>query len=155
MAGVNRVILVGRLGKDVELRTSQSGKSVGKFSLATDTGWGDNKKTDWHNIVTFDRIAENCSKYIKKGSMVYVEGRISYNKWEKEPGNNITITSIVANEVQFLDTKGSGPSNYAAGGANYDDGFGDAAPNFGYSPASSDASAPVFDDGFNDKDVPF
>lgn len=117
MAGINKVILVGRLGKDPELRYSSSGKAVASFSLATDSGFGESKKTEWHNIVVFDKTAENCSKYLKKGRMVYVEGRITYRKWQKDENTSVNITDIIAHDVQFLE-RADAPS-YDAGGGGY------------------------------------
>ena len=81
---VNKVILVGRLGKDPECRTAQSGKNVCRFTMATDSGFGASKKTDWHNVVCFDKQADFCKNYLRKGSLIYVEGRISYGEYEKD-----------------------------------------------------------------------
>ena len=100
---LNKVMLIGRLGRDPELKTTQSGKSVCTFTLATDTGYGDNKKTDWHNITVFDKTADNCAKYLHKGSPAYVEGRISYDAYEKD-GIKHTTTKIIANTVLFIAT---------------------------------------------------
>ena len=100
---LNKVMLIGRLGRDPELKTTQSGKSVCSFTLATDTGYGDNKKTDWHNITVFDKAADNCAKFLRKGSPVYVEGRISYDAYEKD-GIKHTTTKIIANTVLFIAT---------------------------------------------------
>ena len=100
---LNKVMLIGRLGRDPERKTTQSGKSVCTFTLATDTGYGDNKKTDWHNITVFDKTADNCAKYLHKGSPAYVEGRISYDSYEKD-GIKHTTTKIIANTVLFIAT---------------------------------------------------
>lgn len=100
---LNKVMLIGRLGRDPERKTTQSGKSVCTFTLATDTGYGDNKKTDWHNITVFDKTADNCTKYLHKGSPAYVEGRISYDSYEKD-GIKHTTTKIIANTVLFIAT---------------------------------------------------
>ena len=96
-------MLIGRLGRDPESKITQSGKSVCTFTLATDTGYGDNKKTDWHNITVFDKAADNCAKFLRKGSPVYVEGRISYDAYEKD-GIKHTTTKIIANTVLFIAT---------------------------------------------------
>lgn len=135
---VNKVILVGRLGSDPELRYGQNGKPVAKFRVATDSGWGDNKQTEWHNVVCFDKTAENASKYLQKGRMVYVEGRITYRKWRKDDGTTTWFTDVLAREVQFL---GSG------------DRGGSTAPPPVNSPAPP--STDSFDDGFSDDDIPF
>jgi len=100
---LNKVMLIGRLGRNPERKTTQSGKSVCTFTLATDTGWGDNKKTDWHNITVFDKTADNCAKYLRKGSPAYVEGRIAYDSYEKD-GIKHTTTKIIANTVLFIAT---------------------------------------------------
>lgn len=100
---LNKVMLIGRLGRDPECKITQSGKSVCTFTLATDTGYGDNKKTDWHNITVFDKTADNCAKYLHKGSPAYVEGRIAYDSYEKD-GIKHTATKIIANNVLFIAT---------------------------------------------------
>ena len=118
---LNKVMLIGRLGRDPELRRSQSGKAVCTFTMATDTGWGDNKKTDWHNITVFDKTAENCSKYLRKGSPAYVEGRIAYDSYEKD-GTKHTTTKIIANSVLFIATSKAGsqaPFNNPQPGTDY------------------------------------
>ncbi len=104
---LNKVMLIGRLGRDPERKTTQSGKSVCTFTLATDTGYGDNKKTDWHNITVFDKTADNCAKYLHKGSPAYVEGRIAYDSYEKD-GIKHTATKIIANSVLFIATSKAG-----------------------------------------------
>lgn len=98
---LNKVMLIGRLGRDPERKTTQSGKSVCTFTLATDTGYGDNKKTDWHNITVFDKTADNCTKYLHKGAPAYVEGRIAYDSYEKD-GIKRTSVKIIANDVRFF-----------------------------------------------------
>lgn len=127
MAGVNKVILIGRLGAAPEQRSTASGKAVTKFRIATDTGSGEKKQTDWHSIVTFDRTAELCAKYLDKGRQVYIEGRIRYNKWTKQDGTQGYSTEIYANDVQFLDSgsrSSGGPgSSGGSGGPDYDDEF--------------------------------
>lgn len=99
---VNKVILIGRLGADPEKRHAKSGKAVTKFRIATDSGWGDNKQTDWHSVVTFDKTAESCAQYLSKGRQVYVEGRVSYRKWDKDDGTTQWFTEIIAERVRFL-----------------------------------------------------
>ena len=101
---LNKVMLIGRLGRDPERKTTQSGKSVCTFTLATDTGWGDNKKTDWHSVTAFDKTADSCTKYLHKGSLVYIDGRIAYDSYEKD-GVKRTSTKIIANDVRFLGAK--------------------------------------------------
>lgn len=102
MSSLNKVILIGRLGADPDTRFTQSGKVVTKFRMATDAGWGEKKSTDWHTVVTFDKVAEKCAKYLRKGRMVYVLGRITYRKWEREEGGAQWYTDIIASDVHFI-----------------------------------------------------
>ena len=107
---LNKVQIIGRLGKDPELKYTQTGMPVCRFSVATDEGYTDNdgnkvQKTEWHNIVTFQRVAENCAKYLTKGSLVYVEGSLQTRKWDKDGQTHYT-TEIKGQRVQFLDRKG-------------------------------------------------
>lgn len=111
--GVNKVILIGNLGKDPEIRYTQSGTAVCTFSLATSERrkqgeeWVDH--TEWHNIVAWARHAELCNQYLQKGSTVYIEGRIQNRKWQDKDGNNRYTTEIVVNDIQFLNRiKGQG-----------------------------------------------
>jgi single-strand DNA-binding protein len=98
---MNHIVLIGRIGKDPEIRTTQGGKSCASFTLATDSGFGDNKKTDWHSVVCFDRSAEVVHKYLKKGSGCAVIGRLTYDTYEKD-GQKRTVARIVAERVEFL-----------------------------------------------------
>ena len=108
MASVNRVILVGNLGNDPELRTTPEGQKVCSFSMATADNWTDKngqkqEKTQWHRINVWGRQGENCAQYLSKGRQVYVEGKISYRQWDdKETGQKRYATDIVAATVQFL-----------------------------------------------------
>jgi len=111
MRGVNKVILIGNLGKDPELRYLPNGDPVVKFSLATGSRWKDRngqlqERTDWHNIVAFRRQAEICSEYLKKGSPVYVEGRIQTRSYDDRDGNKRWITEVIAQNVNMLGRKG-------------------------------------------------
>ena len=111
MIGVNKVILIGNLGRDPELRYLPSGGAVTKFSLATGAKWKDKDgqwqdRTDWHNIVSFGRTAEVCNEYLKKGSPVYVEGRIQTRSYDDRDGNKRWITEIIAQSVRMLGRKG-------------------------------------------------
>ena len=112
MAGVNKVILVGNLGKDPELRYTPSGQAVATFSLATNRRWKDKEgqmqdQTDWHNIVTWGRQAEIAKEYLKKGSPIFIEGRIQYRAYNDRDGNKRNITEIVAQSLQMLGRKGA------------------------------------------------
>jgi single-strand DNA-binding protein len=107
MASVNKVILVGNLGKDPELRHTQSGIAVCTFSLATTDHWTDqqgqrHEKTEWHRIQTWKKQAENCAKYLRKGSSAYVEGRLQTRSWDDQSGQKRYSTDIVAESVKFL-----------------------------------------------------
>jgi single-strand DNA-binding protein len=116
---VNKVILIGRLGKDPEVRYTPDGTMVTNFNLATDEGYKDKsgekvQKTEWHRIVTFGKLAEICGNYLVKGKLVFVEGRIQTRSWEDKDGIKRFTTEIVANNMQMLDSKGQtkadGPS---------------------------------------------
>lgn len=98
---LNKIILIGRLGRDPERRATPSGKSVCTFTIATDTGYGDSKKTDWHTVAVFGKTAENCVKFLHKGSLAYVDGRIYYDTYEKD-GVRHTATKIIANTVMVI-----------------------------------------------------
>ncbi|MGB8656807.1 MAG: single-stranded DNA-binding protein [Candidatus Zixiibacteriota bacterium] len=111
MRGVNKAILIGNLGKDPELRYLPSGQAVTKFSLATNLKRKDKNGqvqdiTDWHNIVTFGRTAEICNQYLKKGSPIFLEGRIQTRSYDDRDGNKKWITEIIAQSVQMLGRKG-------------------------------------------------
>jgi len=113
MASVNKVILIGRLGRDPEMRYTQSGASVATLDVATDESYTDrdgNKvdRTEWHRVSVFQRMAENCAKYLTKGSLVYVEGSLQTRKWQDQQGQDRYTTEIKAQRVQFLDSKSNG-----------------------------------------------
>ena len=111
MAGsVNKVILIGRLGKDPEVKYMPSGVAVAKFSVATDEVFKDRsgeqqKRTEWHNIVVWDKLAEICGQYLTKGKQVYIEGRIQSRQWEDQAGNKRTSYDIVAREMKMLGSR--------------------------------------------------
>jgi single-strand DNA-binding protein len=150
--GINKVILVGNLGKDPETRAMPSGKAVTNFSIATSESWRDKQtgeqkeQTEWHNIVFFDRLAEVAAEYLKKGSQVYVEGRLRTRKWTDKSGNDRYTTEIVGNEMQMLGSRGGAGGGMAGGGSRGAAPARDEGP-----PMSEDASGGgVFDD-----DIPF
>ena len=108
---VNKVILVGNLGTDPELRHTQSGIAVANFTLATSEKRKDKdgnavEQTEWHRINTWEKTAENCAKFLKKGSKIYLEGRINTRKWEDKEGKDRYTTEITAQSVKFLSPKG-------------------------------------------------
>lgn len=121
--GVNKAILVGNLGRDPEIRYSPGGAAVATVSIATTDSWKDKQtgeqqeRTEWHRVVFFGRLAEIVGEYLKKGSQVYVEGRIQTRKWQDKEGNDRYTTEVVANEMQMLGGRGGGspggpPSDY-------------------------------------------
>ncbi|MCK9230509.1 MAG: single-stranded DNA-binding protein [Syntrophales bacterium] len=110
---VNKVILVGRLGADPEIRYTQDGTMVTTLNVATNEQWKDKdgekqQKTEWHRVVTFRKLAEICGNYLSKGSLVYIEGRIQTRSWDDKDGNKRYTTEVVASTMQMLDRKGQG-----------------------------------------------
>ena len=107
---VNKVILVGRLGKDPELKYTPSGAPVAKFTLATDESFKDRtgeqqKHTEWHNIVAWNKLAEICGEYLTKGKQIYIEGSIRSRQWQDQAGNKRTSYEIIANRMQMLGSR--------------------------------------------------
>jgi single-strand DNA-binding protein len=107
MAGVNKAILVGRLGGDPELRYTNTGTAVANFSVATSTNWVNKEgqreeRTEWHRVVAFGRLAEISGEYLNKGKQVYIEGRLQTRSWEDKDGNRRKTTEIVAQQLQML-----------------------------------------------------
>ena len=107
MAGVNKVIIVGRLGADPEVKTVSGGNTVARLSVATSENWTDKQgqkqeRTEWHRIVVWGKLAELCGKYLTKGRQCYVEGRLQTRSWEDQQGQKRYATEVVANTVQFL-----------------------------------------------------
>ena len=122
--GVNKVILVGNLGQDPEIKYMPSGQAVCNISIATTESWNDKnsgekvEKTEWHRVVFFRRLAEIAGEYLRKGSQVYIEGRLQTRKWQDQSGNDRYTTEIVANDMQMLGGKGGGtammPENHTS-----------------------------------------
>ena len=121
---LNRIILIGRLTKDPELRYTNSGAPVCSFTLAVDSGFGDNKRTDFINIVVWNKQGESCSQYLSKGKLAAVDGRLQIRNYDDRDGNKRYVTEVIADSVRFLSPKGE--SGAALGG-----GFGDAPMDFG------------------------
>jgi len=119
---INKVILVGRLGKDPEIRSTPGGNTVAKFTVATDERYTDKsgekqERTEWHNIVAWGKLAEICGQYLRKGKLVYIEGSIRTDSWDdKETGQKKYRTEIIANQMQMLDRKGDEGSSSSGGG---------------------------------------
>ncbi len=135
MAGVNKVILVGNLGRDPELRYTKNGQAVCNFSLATTENWNSRdgqreERTEWHRIVAWAKTAELCSQYLSKGRSVYIEGQLRTRDWEDRDGNKRQTTEIHAQTVQFLGGRGGngggggGGAGSSGGGPSEDRGFG-------------------------------
>ncbi|MDD3081281.1 MAG: single-stranded DNA-binding protein [Desulfobacterales bacterium] len=122
MAGINKVILVGNLGKDPEVRYFSDGTAMVNFSIATSEEWKDKntgekkEKTEWHRIVAFRKLAEICGEYLSKGRQVYVEGKLQTRSWEKDGVTRYT-TEIVADRLQMLDARAASDSGRPSGGS--------------------------------------
>lgn len=120
--GLNKVMLIGNVGQDAELSFLPSGHSMAKFSVATSRAWKDKqgaaqKKTQWHNIVAWGKLAEICDKYVKKGGQVYVEGRLTTRKYQSKDGVEKLAVEIVAEQMQLLGGKPGGAGREAAAGS--------------------------------------
>lgn len=167
MASVNKVILVGNLGRDPEVRYMPNGEAVCNFSIATTDSWKDKagakqERTEWHNIVMYRKLAEIAGEYLKKGRPVYVEGRLQTRKWQTKEGQDRYTTEIIADQMQMLGGREGGGSNasYDGGGMDQSSGMDDSA--YSQAPAKQ-SNAPAkaapaaggsnFDD-FED-DIPF
>ncbi|MFV9931486.1 MAG: single-stranded DNA-binding protein [Francisella endosymbiont of Hyalomma asiaticum] len=143
---VNKVILLGRLGNDPEVRTTQNGTVVATLSIATNDGMGENITTEWHRVVIFGKSAETIQRYANKGTQIFVEGRLRTNKWQDKNGNMQYTTEVVASNFQFI---GSGSSQ---GGVNYQN-----TPSFNQQPSRQDNMpdfAEINSSNFDD-DIPF
>lgn len=150
--GVNKVILIGNLGKDPEVRYMPSGGAVANITLATSESWKDKQsgekqeRTEWHNVVFYNRLAEIAGEYLKKGSKVYVEGSLRTRKWQdKNSGADRYTTEIIASEMQMLDGRG--------GGGGGEGGYGGGAGQSQSAPPARERVAAGSDD-FDD-DIPF
>lgn len=136
--GINKVILIGNLGQDPEIKSTANGAAIANFSVATSESWKDKatgqqqERTEWHRVVAFNRLAEIIGQYVKKGSKIYIEGSLRTRKWQDQNGQDRYTTEIVANEMQMLDSRGG-----SAGGGGYADTGRSSAP-AGNAPAASD-----------------
>jgi len=155
--GVNKVILVGNLGKDPEIKYTASGAAIANVTIATAESWNDKQtgekveKTEWHRVVAFQRLAEIMGEYLKKGSQVYIEGKLQTRKWQDQNGQDRWTTEVVANDMQMLGSRAGGD----AGGQPQGGGGGGG---FRKNPAPQQAPAaakPAFDNDFADDDIPF
>jgi single-strand DNA-binding protein len=149
--GVNKVILIGNLGKDPEVRFTPSGAAVSNFNIATNESWTDKsgqkqERTEWHRIVVWGKLAELCGEYLKKGRQCYVEGRLQTREWTDKEGKKNYTTEVVAQTVQFL---GGG----AGGGAGRAEGGGAGRSDFGGGPPDDMGGPPPSVPGGDD--IPF
>ncbi|MCD6056105.1 MAG: single-stranded DNA-binding protein [Gammaproteobacteria bacterium] len=148
--GINKVILVGNLGADPEVRYMPSGDAVASLSVATSESWKDKatgeaqERTEWHRVVLFKRLGEIAGEYLRKGSKVYIEGKLRTRKWQDQSGQDRYTTEIVADQMQMLDSRTAGP-----GASNISSAPGSAKPH-----DLSETAVPAGDDGFDD-DIPF
>ena len=120
MSSLNKVMIIGRLGRDPEMRYTQAGKPVCSLNVATDEGYTNDRgekvdKTEWHKVVFWDRQAETCSQYLAKGSLVFIEGRLSTRKYQDQQGQDRYVTEIQGQRVQFLDRKADGSGQQESG----------------------------------------
>lgn len=118
--GVNKVILIGNAGADPELRYTPGGSAVSNFSIATNESWTNSsgerqERTEWHRIVVWGRLAEICNQYLRKGSKVYIEGKLQTSSWEGQDGVKRYTTEVVARDMQLLDSRGDMDGNYGGG----------------------------------------
>ncbi len=151
--GVNKVILVGNLGADPDTKYTAGGTAITNVSIATSESWRDKQtgenqdRTEWHRVVFFNRLAEIAGEYLRKGSQVYVEGKLRTRKWQDQSGQDRYTTEIVGNEMQMLGSREGGgvaiPAQKPAGGFRDNQ------------PAQQPEPAPAAEDGFTDDDIPF
>jgi len=161
--GVNKVILIGNLGQDPEVRYMPNGGAVCNITVATSETWKDKntgeqqEKTEWHRVVLFRRLGEIAGEYLKKGSKVYLEGRLQTRKWQDQQGQDRYTTEIVADEMQMLDSRGAGGSADFGGGQQARSGGGQGAQGGqgGGQSRPSQSPPPNMDDGGFDDDIPF
>lgn len=164
MASVNKVILVGNLGRDPEVRFMPNGEAVCNFSIATTDSWKDKngqkqERTEWHNIVMYRKLAEIAGEYLKKGRPVYVEGRLQTRKWQTKEGQDRYTTEIIADQMQMLGGRAEGSNTYEVmDEPGYDDAPRQSAPASAPAARPAAAAKPAaggsnFDD-FED-DIPF
>ena len=152
--GVNKVILVGNLGKDPDMKYTANGAAIANITVATSESWTDKQsgekkeQTEWHRVVFFRRLAEIAGEYLRKGSQVYIEGKLQTRKWQDQNGQDRYTTEIVGSEMQMLGSRGGD----AGGGAPSGGGGG----GFRNKPAAQESSNQQSSDGgFADDDIPF
>jgi single-strand DNA-binding protein len=162
MAGINKVIIVGNLGNDVELKYGNNGKAIANLSIATSESWTDKntgqkqENTEWHRVSIFGKLAEIAGQYLKKGSKVYIEGQLRTQKWQDKQGQDRYTTSIIVSgfngTMQMLDSRGS---DGGAGNNNYQQNNAPAPQqNQQNTPTNTNVEPPMATDDFDD-DIPF
>ncbi|MFN5012173.1 MAG: single-stranded DNA-binding protein [Gammaproteobacteria bacterium] len=158
--GINKVILVGNLGQDPETKAMPSGMTVCNLRLATSESWKDKQtgemkeQTEWHSVAMFGRLAEIAGEYLRKGSQVYIEGRLRTRKWQDKEGRDRYTTEIIANEMQMLGSRGGGMGGEGRGeprGESRASGGGGRGGEGGYGDAPRSGGS----DQFDDDDIPF
>lgn len=172
MASINKVILIGNLGRDPEVRYTPNGNAICNISVATTRNWKDKtsgdkvEETEWHRVVFYDRLAEIAGEYLKKGRPVYVEGRLKTRKWQDKDGKDVYTTEVIADNMQLLGGREGMGGGDAGGDSGYDQGGGGrgesrAAPAARSAPPASRPAptkpAPKSSTGFDDMDddIPF
>lgn len=160
--GINKVILVGNLGADPDTRYMPSGKAVTNIRIATSESWKDRQtgdqqeRTEWHSIVMYDKLGEIAAEYLRKGSQVYIEGKLRTRKWQDKEGKDRYTTEIIADQMQMLGGRGGagGSGGGSSGGGGYGGGGGESRPS---RPAAAEdrGGPPPADDGGFDDDIPF
>lgn len=161
--GVNKVILVGNLGRDPEMKYTASGAAIANITVATSESWNDKQtgekveKTEWHRVVFFRRLAEIAGEYLRKGSQVYIEGKLQTRKWQDQSGQDRYTTEIVGDEMQMLGGRGDSGGSSGGGAPSGGGGGGgfrsNPAQQGGSDQHSSDSQGS--DGGFSDDDIPF
>ena len=157
---INKVILVGRLGKDPEIRSTPQGTTVAKFTVATDEKFTDRagekqERTEWHNVVAWGKLGEICGQYLRKGKLVYIEGSIRTDSWDdKESGQKKYRTEIVANTMKMLDRRGDEGGGGGGGGYERSSGSGSSYGQ-GSSSRGGGGARPASSEIEDDEEVPF
>ncbi|GAC1341021.1 MAG: hypothetical protein NVS2B9_06070 [Myxococcales bacterium] len=162
-SGINKVILVGNLGKDPEVRYTPGGQAVANFNIATNEAWTDKQgqkqeRTEWHRIVVWGKTAELCGEYLSKGRQVYIDGRLQTREWNNKEGVKQYTTEVVANQVLFLSGGERGAGQGRGGAKGGGDDFGPPPPNFDDShagPQGGGAGGGGGNKGGGEDDIPF
>jgi single-strand DNA-binding protein len=159
--GINKVILVGNLGADPDTRYMPSGKAVTNIRIATSESWKDKQtgdqqeRTEWHSIVMYDKLGEIAAEYLRKGSQVYIEGKLRTRKWQDKEGKDRYTTEIIADQMQMLGGRGgAGGSGGGSGGGGYGGG-GESRPARPAAASEDRGGPPPADEGGFDDDIPF